>query len=75
MVKQETGTVTEFQRFMIEGSIDPYIQAVVKASADVIEGRLSLKDAEGVYNVPTDVLVCFIVETAEYDKIHHKKRD
>ena len=67
--------MTEFQRFMIQGSMDPYIQAVAKASADVIDGRLSLKDAERVYNVPSDVIVYFIVESEEYDKIHHKKRD
>ena len=67
--------MTEFQRFMIEGSMDPYIQAVAKASADVIDGRLSLKDAERVYNVSPDVIVYFIVESEEYDKIYYKKRN
>ena len=67
--------MTEFQRFMIEGSMDPYIQALAKASADVIDGRLSLKDAEKVYNVPSDVIVYFIVESEEYDKIYYKKRN
>jgi len=67
--------VTEFQRFMIEGSMDPYIQALAKASADVIDGRLSLKDAERVYNVSSDVIVYFIVESEEYDKIYYKKRN
>ena len=67
--------MTEFQRFMIEGSMDPYIQALAKASADVIDGRLSLKDAGRVYNVSPDVIVYFIVESEEYDKIYHKKRN
>lgn len=67
--------MTEFQRFMIEGSMDPYIQALAKASADVIDGRLSLKDAERVYNVSSDVIVYFIVESEEYDKIYYKKRN
>ena len=67
--------MTEFQRFMIEGSMDPYIQALAKASADVIDGRLSLKDAERVYNVSPDVIVYFIVESEEYDKIYYKKRN
>ena len=75
MVKEEVGSVTEFQRFMIEGSMDPYIQALAKASADVIDGRLSLKDAERVYNVSSDVIVYFIVESEEYDKIYYKKRN
>ena len=67
--------MTEFQRFMVQGSMDPYIQAVAKASADVIDGRLSLKDAARAYIVPSDVIIYFIVESEEYDKIHHKKRD
>ncbi len=67
--------MTEFQRFMIEGTMNPYIQALAKASADVTEGRLSLKEAEKVYNVPSDVIVYFIVESEEYDKIYYKKRN
>ncbi len=67
--------MTEFQRFMIEGTMNPYIQALAKASADVTEGRLSLKEAQKVYNVPSDVIVYFIVESEEYDKIYYKKRN
>lgn len=67
--------MTEFQRFMIEGTMNPYIQALAKASADVTEGRLSLKEAEKVYNVPSEVIIYFIVESEEYDKIYHKKRN
>ena len=67
--------MTEFQRFMIEGTMNPYIQALAKASADVTEGRLSLKEAQKVYNVPSEVIIYFIVESEEYDKIYYKKRN
>ena len=58
-----------FKKYMLEGTLDPEIQAVFKAAADISNGVFSLQEAANHYKVHPSVIVQFIAESTEYDMI------
>jgi hypothetical protein len=70
MVKE--GAIMIFKQYMLEGTMDPEVQAVFKAAADISNGVFTLTEAAKFYKVHPAVIVQFIAESAEYDMIFHK---
>ena len=64
--------VIMFKKYMLEGTLDPEIQAVFKAAADISDGVFSLQEASNHYKVHPSVIVQFIAESTEYDMIFSK---
>ena len=60
---------------MMSGTMDPEVQAVFKAAADINNGVFSLKEAANFYKVHPAVIVQFIAESTEYDMIFSKRGD
>jgi len=67
-----TEGVMIFKEYMLNGTMDPEVQAVFKAAADISNGVFSLQEAANFYKVHPAVIVRFIAESAEYDMIFHK---
>ena len=61
-----------FREYMLKGTMNPEVQAVFKAAADISNGVFSLKEAANFYKVHPAVIVQFIAERTEYDMIFSK---
>ena len=61
-----------FREYMLKGTMNPEVQAVFKAAADINNGVFSLKEAANFYKVHPAVIVQFIAESTEYDMIFSK---
>jgi hypothetical protein len=64
-----------FKEYMVKGTMNPEVQAVFKAAADISNGVFSLKEAAQHYKVHPAVIVQFISESAEYDMIFSRGGD
>jgi len=64
-----------FREYMLKGTMNPEVQAVFKAAADINNGVFSLKEAANFYKVHPAVIVQFIAESTEYDMIFSKRGD
>ncbi len=64
-----------FREYMLKGTMNPEVQAVFKAAADISNGVFSLKEAANFYKVHPAVIVQFIAESTEYDMIFSKRGD
>ena len=64
-----------FTEYMLKGTMNPEVQAVFKAAADINNGVFSLKEAANFYKVHPAVIVQFIAESTEYDMIFSKRGD
>ena len=64
-----------FREYMLKGTMNPVVQAVFKAAADISNGVFSLKEAANFYKVHPAVIVQFIAESTEYDMIFSKRGD
>tara|TARA_R110002167_G_scaffold66410_4_gene187918 strand:- start:4912 stop:5133 length:222 start_codon:yes stop_codon:yes gene_type:complete len=72
MVNKENSVM--FKRYMTEGTLDPEVQAVFKASEDIANGVMSLQDAAKFYRVSSEAIVQFIAESSEYDFVFNRER-
>ena len=61
-----------FREYMLKGTMNPEVQAVFKAAADISNGVFSLKEAANFYKVHPAVIIQFIAESTEYDMIFSK---
>lgn len=61
-----------FKEYMLNGTMDPEVQAVFKAAADISNGVFSLSEAANFYKVHPSVVVQFITESAKYDMIFNR---
>ena len=52
-----------FKEYMVKGTMNPEVQAVFKAAADISNGVFSLKEAAQHYKVHPAVIVQFISES------------
>ena len=64
-----------FREYMLKGTMNPGVQAVFKAAADINNGVFSLKEAANFYKVHPAVIVQFISESTEYDMIFSRGGD
>lgn len=64
-----------FREYMLKGTMNPEVQAVFKAAADISSGVFSLKEAAQHYKVHPAVIVQFIAESTEYDMIFSREGD
>ena len=64
-----------FREYMLKGTMNPEVQAVFKAAADINNGVFSLKEAAQHYKVHPAVIVQFISESAEYDMVFSRGVD
>ena len=64
-----------FREYMLKGTMNPEVQAVFKAAADINNGVFSLKEAANFYKVHQTVIVQFIAESSEYDMVFSKRGD
>lgn len=63
-----------FTLYMTEGTCDPEVQALFKASEDIANGVMSLQDAAKFYRVSSEAVVQFIAESSEYDFVFNRER-
>jgi hypothetical protein len=61
-----------FKEYMMSGTMNPEVQAVFKAAADISNGVFSLQEAAKFYKVPAPIIVQFIAESSEYDMVFSK---
>ena len=64
-----------FKEYMVKGTMNPEVQAVFKAAADISNGVFSLTEAAKHYKVHQAVIVQFISESAEYDMVFSRRGD